>query len=86
MAELHKFQDDARSDENRAKPIKSRLLDDNFRIVRLKIADNLTGFLEIKENSPQPDELSLALSIPTTGKRILGFNNGVLTLFEVEEC
>jgi hypothetical protein len=86
MADLHKFQDDVRSDEGRAKPISARRIDENFQIVRLKIADNLTGFLEITQNSPQADELRLSLSIPTSGKRILGFNNGTLTLFEVEEC
>jgi len=86
MADLHKFQDDVRSEENRAKPIKSRALDENFKIVRLKVATNLEGFLKIKDNAPNADELELALTIPSTGKVLLGFNNGSLTLFETEEC
>lgn len=59
MAELHKFQDDVRSEENRAKPVGARYLDENFRMVRLKLSDSVAGFLRIKENSPQPDEIEI---------------------------
>jgi hypothetical protein len=69
MADLHKFQDDVRSDEGRAKPIGARHLDDNFGTVRLKLSANLSGFLKITENFPKPDELEFVTAPPSNGSQ-----------------
>lgn len=86
MAELHKFQDDVRSDEGRAKPIGARHLDDNFKIVRLKLSDSLSGFLRIKENFPQPDELDFVVP-PPSGQSVPMFAGGQFSQWvPVTEC
>ena len=75
MADLHKFQDDVRSDEGRAKPIGARHLDENFKVVRIKLSSSLAGFLTIKENFPQPDELDFVVP-PPSGQSAPVFVNG----------
>lgn len=78
MAELHKFQDAVRSEENRSKPVVSRYLDENFIIVRLKISTGLASLFKISENSPKSDELDL--NVAATGSFIVTVQNGSITL------
>ena len=87
MAELHKFQDDVRSEEDRSKPIKVRHLDDNFTIVRTKIATNLEGFIRIKETAPKSDEIEFVTAPPSSGEYAAVFRNGVFAEWmEIDEC
>jgi len=88
MAELHKFQDDIKSTESRAKPIVARYLDDNFEKVKLKVADNLSNFIRIKENSPKSDEIEFVIAPPTDGNQYAPvFVNGQFSEWiRVREC
>ena len=86
MAELHKFQDDVRSDTGRAKPIGARHLDENFRIVRISLSESLASFLYIKENFPQPDTLDFVVP-PPGAESIPVFSGGQFSHWaETEEC
>jgi hypothetical protein len=88
MADLHKFQDDVRSDEGRAKPVGARHLDENFKVVRLKLSSSLEGFLTIKENFPQPDELEFVTAPPSNGSQYAPvFVNGQFSQWmKISEC
>lgn len=88
MADLHKFQDDVRSDEGRAKPIGARHLDENFKVVRIKLSSSLAGFLTIKENYPQPDELDFIVPPPGSGDEYAPvFANGQFSQWmRIREC
>lgn len=86
MADLHKFQDDAQSKEDRVKPVKARMLDENFRTVRLKLSDKFALAFRITQSAAQSDVLDLSLSVPTSGKHILGVEDGQLKFFETDEC
>ncbi len=59
MADLHRFEDDAKTASGRTKPISAKTIDDNFRVCRTKIAgdDDSQASLEIVENFPQADEI-----------------------------
>ena len=77
MGELHKFKDDVRTETGRVKPVMAQALDDNFKIVRIKVADNLSGLIRIKDNSPTADSLELAVS---SGSYLITIANGVISL------
>ena len=78
MAELHKFQDDVRSEQNRAKPVKARPLDENFAIVRTQVGKSLESLFKITENAPKSDELDL--NAAATGSFIVTIQNGSIVL------
>jgi hypothetical protein len=78
MADLHKFLDDVRSAEGRAAPIGARHLDENFNIVKLKVSSALSGFIYIKENYPQPNELDFVVP-PPSGDSVPMFSGGVFS-------
>jgi hypothetical protein len=86
MAELHKFRDDAKTDADKAKPIGTRHLDENFKTVRLELGSAVAALFEIKQAPGKPDELVLSPSVPTSGRLVLGVQDGQLTFFETDEC
>lgn len=65
MAELHKFRDDAKTPEQRVKPIGAQHLDDNFRTVRLELSDSLASFLKIVQAPGVPDKLDFVTPPPS---------------------
>lgn len=86
MAELHEFRDDAKSKEDRVKPIIARHLDENFKTVRLKLDSTVEAVFKIVETPGVNDMLALADGAPTSGTWALAVVEGVLTFVETEEC
>ena len=86
MAELHRFKDLAKTNEDRAKPIPAQKLDENFTVCRLRIEGPLNDLVKIQDQFPKSDELKFAFEVPSTGTYVLGFVDGELTLLETEDC
>lgn len=78
MANLHRFQGDVTTEGGRVLPVRARYLDENFQAVRLKLSDQLRGFLQIKENFPEQDELEFVVP-PPSGEAVPAFKNGVFS-------
>lgn len=81
MGELYKFQDKRRSDQDRAKPVETRELDQNFAIVRTQVASSLASLFKVKDNSPKADELELNTS--STGTFLVTIQNGAINLISI---
>lgn len=86
MAELHRFQDQAKTAEGRAKPIPAQKLDENFTVCRLRVVGAIADMFKIQDNFPKSDELQLAFNVPPQGTYVLGFVDGVFSLIEATEC
>ena len=86
MAELHKFVDDCRTDADRAKPAKARLIDENFRTVRLELSDAMKSFLKIVQTPGAADVLDFVTQ-PPSAEAVPVFSGGRFSRWETtEEC
>jgi hypothetical protein len=83
---LHRFEDQVQSAEGRKKPVPARKLDENFKVVRLKVSKAAGKLLKVQENFPQSDELTLTFEIPAKGHYVLGFVDGQVYLWETAKC
>jgi hypothetical protein len=84
MAELHKFQDDAKTADDRVKPIVARHIDENFKTVRLELDELLKAVFEIEENPGVADKLKLKTGHPSNA--VLGISAGVVLWIDTDEC
>jgi hypothetical protein len=86
MAELYKFRDDCLTDEGRAKPVKARMLDENFKTVRLELSDSLKSWLKIVQTPGSPDMLDFVIQ-PPSAEALPVFVGGQFSRWETtEEC
>jgi hypothetical protein len=86
MAELHKFQDDAKTAEKRVQPIGARHLDENFKMVWLDLSDSLKSFLTLTE-SPGVRPVLDFVTQPPSAESVPVFSGGQFMEWrETEEC
>jgi hypothetical protein len=84
MADLHKFQDDAKDKTKAVGPISARHLDENFKTVRLELDDLLKAVFEIEQNPGVADKLKLKTGSPSNA--VLGISAGVVLWIQTDEC
>jgi hypothetical protein len=65
MAELHKFQDDAKDKKKAVGPLVARHMDENWKTVRLELSDSLKSFLQRIETPGVPDRLDFVTQPPS---------------------
>jgi hypothetical protein len=81
MAELHRFQDQAKTPEGRKKPISAQWLDENFVYCRAQVGKSLESLIKRTEDAPNNDKLEFAG--PQSGTYFLYIRNGAFELIEI---